>query len=139
MSGNAPGWFRIVALIALVWNLFGFAMYLSSVGLFGDPAAGLSDAERAAHESIPALVTAAFAIGTLAGVVGSIGLFLRRRWALPALAVSLAALAVLEGWVVFLSGALEAFGGAALPVTVVLVAALLAWLAYHARGRGWLA
>ncbi|HEY0026505.1 MAG TPA: hypothetical protein VGC35_01415 [Allosphingosinicella sp.] len=134
----APGWFRIAAVIAILWNAFGVFQYLSSVGLFGDPLVSLDPAQRAAAESIPAPVIAAFAIGTLAGLVGSIGLLIRKRWAMPMLVVSLVALAVLEGWIVFASGNLEAFGGIALPLTIVVVAALLAWLATHARGRGWL-
>jgi hypothetical protein len=134
----SPSWFRIVALAAVLWNSFGVFQYLGSVGLFGDPLASLPADQRAAAEAIPAAVIAAFAIGTVAGLIGSLGLLLRKRWAYPALLVSLAALIVLEGYIVFLSGALEAFGGIALPLTIVAVAALLAWLAYHARQRGWL-
>jgi hypothetical protein len=133
-----PGWFRIAALLAVLWNAFGVFQYLSSVGLFGDPLASLDPAQRAAAESIPAAVIAAFAVGTLAGLAGSLGLLLGQRWAFPVLVVSLLALVALEGWIVFGSGALEAFGGIALPVLITVVALLLAWLASHARSRGWL-
>jgi hypothetical protein len=133
-----PAWFRIVALLAVLWNAFGVFQYLMSVGLFGDPLASLTDAQRTAAENIPAAITAAFAIGTMGGLAGSLSLLLGKRWALPLLVVSLLALIALEGWIVFLSGALEAFGGVALPATITLVAILLAWLAYHARQRGWL-
>ncbi len=134
---SRPNWFRIVAALAVVWNAFGVVMYLSSVGLLGDPMAGLSDAERVAALSIPALITAAFAFGTFAGLIGSLGLLLRKTWALPVLIVSLIALLVLEGWIVFFSDALELFG-LAVPITVSGGAILLAWLASHARSRGWL-
>jgi len=134
---TAPGWFRLVALLAVVWNAFGVAMYLSSVGVFGDPMAGLSEAERAAASSIPGWITGAFAIGTFAGLIGSLGLVLRKSWAQPVLIVSLIGLLVLEGWIVFFSGALEMFG-LAVPIMVSVGAILLAWLAVHARGRGWL-
>lgn len=137
-SAPRPGWFRIVALLALIWNGFGVAMYLSSVGLFGDPMAGLSEAERRAAESIPGWVTGAFAVGTFAALIGSLGLLIGKAWAQPVLILSLVALLVLEGWIVFLSGALEVFG-LAVPVTVSVGAVLLAWLATHARRRGWLA
>jgi hypothetical protein len=133
-----PAWFRIVALLAVLWNAFGFFQYLSSVGLFGDPMASLTEAQRTAAEGIPAAIIGAFAIGTIAGLIGSLGLLLLKRWAFPVLVVSLLALICLEGWIVFLSGALDAFGGIALPATIILVALLLAWLAYHARQRGWL-
>ena len=137
-SDAPPAWFRVAAVLAIAWNAFGVAMYLSSVGVFGDPAAGLSDAERAAAAAIPGWITGAFAIGTFAGLIGSVGLLLRKAWAQPVLIVSLVALLVLEGWIVFFSGALEMFG-LGVPVMVSVGAVLLAWLATHARRRGWLA
>ncbi len=136
-STSRPNWFRAVALLAVLWNAFGVVMYLSSVGLFGDPMAGLSEAERAAASSIPAWITGAFAIGTFTGLIGSLGLLLRKKWAQPALIVSLIGLLVLEGWIVFFSGALEHFG-LAVPIMVSAGAVLLAWLATYARRHGWL-
>jgi len=134
---SLPAWFRAIALIAIIWNAFGVAMYLSSVGVFGDPMAGMSEAQRAAAQSIPGWITGAFAIGTFAGLIGSIGLVLRKAWAQPVLIVSLVALLVLEGWILFFSGAVEHFG-LAVPIMVSAGAILLAWLATHARKRGWL-
>jgi hypothetical protein len=134
-----PIWFRIVAVLAILWNAIGVFQYLSSVGMFGDPMASLTEAQRAAAQSIPAAIVGAFAISTFAGLIGSFGLLLCKRWALPMLVLSLIAVIVLEGWIVFLSGLLEMFGGIGLPASVTLVALLLVWLAYHARRRGWLA
>jgi hypothetical protein len=112
-------------------------MYLSSIGVFGDPMSGMSEAERAAASSIPGWITGAFAVGTFTGLVGSLGLLLRKSWAQPALIVSLVALLVLEGWILFFSGAVDQFG-LAVPIMVSGGAILLAWLATHARTRGWL-
>jgi hypothetical protein len=134
---SPPSWFRIVALLAVIWNAFGVVMYLSSVGMFGDPMTGLDEGQRAAASSIPAWITGAFAIGTFAGLIGSIGLLLRKRWAPPMLIVSLLGLLTLESWIMFFSGHLEAFG-LAVPIMVSIGAILLAWLATHARQRRWL-
>jgi hypothetical protein len=128
----------VAALLAVIWNGFGVSMYLSSVGMFGDPMAGLSAAERAAAASIPGWITGVFATGTFAGLIGSVGLLLRRAWAHPVLIVSLIALLVLEGWILFFSGAVEAFG-LAVPIIVSTLAILLAWLATLARRLSWLA
>ena len=135
-QSSIPGWFRAAALVAIVWNAFGVVMYLSSVGLFGDPNAGLSEAERTAAAAIPAAIIGAFAIGTFAGLIGSVGLLVRKAWAQPVLLLSLGALVVLEGWIV-MSGTVDV-SGYALPVIVTLGAILLAWLGTHARRRGWL-
>ena len=132
-----PLWLRIAALVALIWNAFGVAMFLSAVGAFGDPMAGLSEPERAIAAKIPGWIMAAFGIGTFAGLAGSLGLLLGRRWAWPLLLISLGALLVLEGYILFFSGA-AAVSGVAIPITVVVGAALLVWLARHASERGWL-
>ena len=132
-----PTWFRIAAIVALVWNAFGVVMFLSSVGAFGDPLAGLSEAERAIAANIPGWIMAAFGIGTLTGLAGSLGLLLGRRWAWPLLVISLVALLVLEGYILFFSGA-AAVSGVAIPISVVVGALLLAWLARSAGQRGWL-
>ena len=138
LPASPPLWFRVAAALAVLWNAFGVSMYLSSVGTFGDPMAGLSEAERAAASSIPGWITGVFATGTFAGLIGSVGLLLRKAWAHPVLLVSLVALLALEGWILFFSGAVEAFG-MAVPIIVSTLAILLAWLATLARRRGWLA
>ncbi|ARS27488.1 hypothetical protein [Sphingomonas sp. KC8] len=137
-SAALPGWFRAAALLAILWNGFGLAMYLSSVGTFGDPAAGLNEADRAAAASIPGWISGAFAIGTVNGLIGSFGLLARKNWAQPVLIISLAGLLTLEGWIVFFSGALASFG-LAVPLMVSGGAILLAGIATIARRRGWLA
>jgi hypothetical protein len=136
-AGDPPLWFRITALVALVWNAFGLVMFLSSVGAFGDPTEGLTDAERAFAENMPLWITAAFGVGTFTGVAGSLGLLLRRRWAWPLLLVSAIALLLLEGWILFVSGAVALFG-MAIPIAVSVGALLLVWLARYAGQRGWL-
>lgn len=136
-STAAPLWFRIAAAIALVWNAFGVVMFLSSVGAFGDPMAGLSEAERAIAANIPGWIMASFGIGTFTALAGSLGLLLGRRWAWPLLLISLVGLLVLESYILFFSGAL-AVSGAAIPVAVVVGAVLVAWLARHGSQRGWL-
>lgn len=135
---SVPRWFMVVALLAVVWNAFGVAMYLNSVGIFGDPMAGLSETERAAASSIPEWITGAFATGTFTGFFGSVGLLLRKTWAQPVLLLSTMGLLLLEGWIVFFSGALAIFG-LTVPIMVSTGAILLAWLATYARGRGWIA
>ncbi len=130
-------WFRIAAVVALVWNAFGVVMFLSAVGAFGDPTAGLSEAERTIASNIPGSIMAAFGVGTFTALAGSLGLLLGRRWAWPLLLISLIALLVLEGYILFFSGA-AAVSGVAIPITVIVGALLIAWLARHAGRRGWL-
>ena len=133
-----PGWLRIVAVIAVLWNLVGVYFYLVHAGVVQGPA--MSESDRALAETMPAWLTASFAIGVFAGTIGSLGLLLLKRWARPLLWLSLAALALLESWYLLVSGAPAALGPSSipLPVAIVVIAALLAWLANRAVRKGWL-
>lgn len=140
IAAPAPTWFRSLAIVGLVWNLIGVAMYLQKIGLFGDPLAGLNEAERALAAAVPGWVTAAFAIAVFSGLFGTLALVLLRRVALPLLVLSLLAVLAQTGWIVLLSDAraLHGLAGIAMPALIVVIAVGLAWLANSGLRRGWL-
>jgi len=137
-GARAPGWFRIVAVLAILWNLVGVYFYLVHVGMVPGPEA--SAAERSIGESMPNWATACFAIGVFAGTLGSLGLLMLASWSRLLLLLSLLALLIEQGWLLFLSGAPQLLGPSAygLPITILVVAALLVWLADKGGKRGWL-
>ena len=138
IGARAPGWFRLVALLALLWNLVGVYFYLVHVKLVTGPA--VSPAEAAIGESMPSWATACFAVGVIGGSLGALGLLMLKGWSRLLLFLSLLALIAEQSWLLFLSGAPQALGPSAygLPVTVLIVAALLVWLAGSASKKGWL-
>jgi hypothetical protein len=140
IGARIPGWFRLLSLLGLLWNAFGVYMYLSKVGMFGDPLAGLDAAHRALAQSVPAWVTGAFAIAVFAGLLGSLCMVARKRLASPLLLVSLLAVIVQCGWIMVLSNARAVEGAIALvmPAIITLIAILLVWLAAKGAARGWL-
>jgi hypothetical protein len=140
IGAKPPMWFRIVAVLAVLWNLVGVFFYLVNVGVVAVPGPEMSDAERAMMESMPNWTTAAFAVGVFAGLLGSVGLLVAKSWARLLLWLSLLALILLEGWWMFLSGAADTIGPSAyvMPALVVIIAILLAWLANTGVKRGWL-
>ena len=137
-AGRAPAWYRIVAVLAILWNLMGLYVFLVSVGAVPSPP--MDPAEQAIADTMPAWTTAAFAIGVFSGLLGSLGLLLLKGWSRMLLLLSLVALAVLEGWWMFLSGAPEALGPSTytMPIMVVVIALLLWWLANMGAKKGWL-
>lgn len=140
IGARIPGWFRLASLLGLLWNAFGVYMYLSKVGMLGDPLAGLDEAHRTLAGSVPAWVTGAFAIAVFAGLLGSLCMVAGKRLASPLLLLSLLAVLVQCAWILFMSNARAVEGAMALvmPGTIVLVAILLVWLAARAAARGWL-
>ena len=140
IGARIPGWFRLASLLGLLWNAVGVYMYLSKVGMLGDPLAGLDEAHRTLAESVPAWVTGAFAIAVFAGLLGSLCMVSGKRLAAPLLLVSLLAALVQCVWIMVMSDARAVEGAMALvmPSTIVLIAILLVWLAAKGAARGWL-
>ena len=139
-SDRVPGWYWAVALAALLWNGFGCFMYLSQVGM--DPAemAKLPAVQQEVWRAMPAWAVGAYAIAVWVGLLGAVGLLLRRRWASAAFAVSLAAVVVQFGWTFLGTPIIARMGpsAAAFPAFIFLVVALLLWFSKRAAMRGWL-
>lgn len=140
VGARAPGWFRPVALLGLAWNGIGVFMYLKKVGMFGDPLAGMGDAQRTLAQGVPAWVTFAFALAVFSGLLGALGLVLLRRWSAPLLIVSLLAAAAQQVWILGISNARDVLGGepTMMGAFILIIAALLVWLANLGARRGWL-
>jgi hypothetical protein len=134
-----PTWFWIVAVLGLLWELFGVAMYLMHVGVLPN-SQEMSEAERSLMESSPVWVTALFAISVFGGALGTLGLLLRKRWARPLLVLSLIAVILQFGGWLLVTDAIAVMGPSVfvMPAVIVAVAILLAWLATVGVKRGWL-
>jgi len=129
-SSRAHLW---IALAALVWNLLGLMAFVMQVSMTPEQVAALAAADRAVHDATPSWLTVAFALAVGGGVLGSIGLLLRQRWAVAAFTVSLAALVVqiVGGYLVTPMWQASGAAGAAFPA--VLLAIAVALLAYARR------
>lgn len=140
IDARPPAWFWIVAVLGLLWELFGVAMYLMHVGVLPN-AAEMSDAERSLMESSPIWVTGLFAIGVFGGALGTLGLVLRKGWARPLLILSLIAVILQFGGWLLATDAIALIGPSVfvMPAVIVVVAILLAWVASVGVRRGWLA
>jgi len=139
IGARAPGWFRIVAVLALLWSLFGVYIYLEHVGMV-PPMKEMTPEEDALAASVPAWVKGAFALAVFSSLLGSIGLVLAKAWARALLILALIAVLVQMGWIAFVSDARTIHGNEAfvMPAIVIVVALLLAWLADKGVKRGWL-
>jgi hypothetical protein len=101
---------------------------------------GLEQTKAMTMTSYPLWMTAAFVIGVFGGLGGSMLLLLRRRAAVPVLAVSLLAyVALYIGDIT--EGVFAAMGASQVAILtfVVLIAATLLWAARRASDRGLLA
>lgn len=136
-----PRWYLVVSGLAVVWMLFGVAALVMDAMMDEAALAAMSEGQRRLFESRPAWIFAVYAIATLTGLAGAVALLLRRSWAVPALAVSLAAVTVQFGYVFLVMDAVGQIGAAAalpFPITIFVIGAVLLWFARMADHRGWL-
>ena len=135
-----PLWFVLVAVLAVLWNLFGLFSFYVHVTAGPEVIASWPEAQRQIEAATPSWIFVPFAIATIGGTLGSLGLLLGRRWATPVLLLSLLAIIVQFGAYYLLTPtwALTGMTGAALPLCIAVVGLLLWLLAGKAAARGWL-
>lgn len=135
-----PKWYFPVTIAALLWNLMGCAAYLSDVLLTAEDVAKMSSDQQALYASRPIWAVAATAVAVWGGALGSLGLILRRRWALPLLSASLIGLVVQDVAMFVLGDVLKVNGSVVLGLQglVLAIAVGLLWLARAANANGWL-
>lgn len=135
-----PTWFVVVAVLAVLWNLFGLWSFYYHFTATPEVVATWPEVQQRIAEVTPGWIFVPFAIATIGGTLGSLGLLLGRRWATPVLLLSLLAIIVQFGAYYLLTPtwALTGMTGAALPLCIAVVGLLLWLLAGKAAARGWL-
>jgi len=135
-----PGWFRPVAIVALIWNLLGCFAYLADVTMKPEDIAKLTQAEQALMASRPAWSIGATAVAVWFGAAGCIGLILRKRWATWLLVASFVGVLLQDLWLFLLSHAFSMTSAMAIVLqgVVLVVSIALVYLARISSARGWL-
>jgi hypothetical protein len=140
VEAGPPGWYWIASIAALLFELLGcFFFYLeyrmSSVDL-----AGLPLDQRAMLEARPDWYYAAFGLAVGAGLVGALGLLLRKGWAGPLLLASLVFAVLQFSSILIVPAMRESTPSDALAVPIVVIVCCYGiWqLARLAKRRGWL-
>lgn len=132
-----PAWFWAVAIGALLFEAAGAFLFANSLTL--DPATLPLD-QRAVYEATPQWMTIAWAIAIGSGLIGAVGLILRRCFSEPALLVSVIAVAVQFSGIFLVKQLRELTPEDHLLVPVIiLVLAYAIWQAAKlARRKSWL-
>lgn len=119
----------VVGVAALLWNLIGVAAFAMQLAMPAEALEAMPPEQRAIYEATPPWLYVFYGVATIGGVLGSLGLLLRRRWAVPVYLVALVGL-VLQVVSSFAVTPAWSVGGAAylvFPVLLVVIAIAL-WL-----------
>jgi len=110
----------IVAVLAVLWSAMGAFDYLATQLQLGAYMGQFSEEQLAYFYGFPKWVVAAWAFGVWGGLAGSIGLLLRKKWAVWAYAISLAGMAISSIYTLFLTNGLEMMGEGSLFMTALI-------------------
>jgi hypothetical protein len=137
ISTPAPAWYWLVAVAALLFEGAGAYLFTNSLTL--DPASLPLD-QRAVYNATPQWMTIAWAVAIAAGLLGAIGLLLRRRFAEPLLLISLLAVAVQFSGLFLIRQLRELTpeDHLAVPIVILLLAYGIWQTSKLARSKGWL-
>lgn len=145
VSSRAPAHLWIVGILALLWNCFGaydYTMtkmrntdYLASAMPGVDPNAAL-----AWVDAFPVWVQAGWGLGVWLGLLGSVLLLLRSRWAVWSFGLSLVGAVVSLGYQIVgappLPGATDSLMMKIIPYVIILIAVFLFWYAHGQEKKG---
>ncbi len=141
LNGRPTTNFWIIGGAALVWNLIGILFYVSEVTATQEAMAeNFSQAQIDFLVGKPVWATAAFAIAVNAGAFGSLFLLLRKAWAVPLFALSLAGVLVQNVHAFGLANGLEVWGtnGLILPTMVIVISLALLLYSLATKKSGWI-
>lgn len=102
---------------------------------------GMKPEEIELMNSFPSWMTAVFAIAVFGGLLGCIGLLMRKKWAKSAFLISLVAIIVQMTYNVFLTDSIEVYGlgqAITMPLLVTIFGLIQPWFSQRAINRGWL-
>jgi len=134
-STKPPVWFWIISVIALLWNLMGVYAYLFKHIATEEMIAEL-DPQLQFEMGIehPAWYTALFAIAVFGGVLGCLGLLLRKKWAYMFFIISfLCATAQQIYYVMTVEGTDKV-----MPILIIIVCVLLIWFSKMSISKTWI-
>lgn len=135
-----PGWFTVLAIVAMIWNLLGVMAFIMQVTMSPEAIAELPAAEQELYATLPMWALMAFAAAVFGGALGCLALAVKKSLAVPLLLISLIGVCVQMTHSFFFSKTFEVYGpgGMIMPIMVLVIAVLLFWLALHAKKRGWI-
>lgn len=135
-----PKWYVVITVIALIWNVLGLLAVVADLMISPETIAQLPAEEQELFASRTWWSTLASLIAVLGGTGGSLGLLLRRTWAMPLLAASVLGLIVQDIGLFVVANAASLAGATALVLQgiVFLIALGLVGMARTAAKRSWI-
>lgn len=131
----------VYVIIFLLWNIIGLLSFLGHTFMPQSMKDAMKPEEIALMESFPSWMTLVFAIAVLGGLLGCIGLLLRKKWAKILFVISLIAILIQMTYNLFFTDSIAVYGLAqaiTMPILVIIFGLILPPFAQRAIDKGWL-
>lgn len=137
---KSPLWFKIVAVVALLWNLLGCLAFAGDLMLTAEDVAKLPEAHRTMYAARPGWSVLATAVAVVGGALGCVALLAKSKWAYALLFLSLLGILAQDYAMFVLIDGASLAGSTALILQgiVLLVGVSLVLLSRRAITRGWI-
>jgi hypothetical protein len=136
-----PQSFTLAAVIITLWMCIGVLALGADLATTPEQAAQLTEAQRQLRDARPSWLMVVYGIATFGGLIGAVGLLMRRAWCIPALLLSFIAVMIQFGYITFGMDAVALLGLAAataFPAFIVAMGGVALWYATRAKANGWL-
>ena len=136
-----PRSFWVISVLALLWMLLGVAAWTLDLMTDEQAMASMSEPQRQLYAARPQWLFGVYAVAIFSGLLGAVGLLMRKSWAIAMLAVSVVAIVVQFGYTFVGMDAIRILGaGTALPFPLVIfgIGVALLWFARRSRRAGYL-
>ena len=136
---SPPVWFLVISAVALLWFLMDTCMFFMRLSMTEDAIATMPTNQQHLMRDIPLWVNVAFAGEVFGGLLGSIALLARKKWALPLFVVSILGTLAQTANIWFLTDAISAMGAPAIvmPLVAIVISAAMIALANFAISKRW--
>jgi hypothetical protein len=118
---SPPVWFWVIAIVALLWYLVDMSAFFMRVLMTEDVIKTMPEDQQHLYRNMPGWVNVVFAGEVFGGVLGSVGLLLRKTWAFPLFVVSILGVISQTVYVYFLSDAISTMGAAAVVMPLIAI------------------
>ncbi|EIJ39757.1 hypothetical protein [Galbibacter orientalis] len=137
---SLPIWFWIVSIFALIWNLMGLGAFIGQISMTQASLLALPISEKELLLSYPSWMEVVYAVAVLSGVIGSIGLLLRKKWSRPLFVLSLVAILIQMIYSLIGVTSLESFSpeSVILPVFIILAGVFHVFFSNFSIKKNWL-
>lgn len=135
-----PLWFWVISILGLLWFLMDLMAFVMRVFMFDAMMSDMPENQQRLYIAMPSWVNVIFSLEVFGGVLGCIGLLLKKRWALVFFIISIIGVLTQTYYVYFMSDAISLMGAPAIimPLVAIFIGTGLIFTMKQATSRCWI-